>query len=98
MELPFTGGVWRWEGDSPWHFVTLPLDVADEIRDQAAGVRRGFGSVRVRVTIGATVWSTSVFPDKRSGGFLLPLKKDVRDREGIDAGDHVHGLIEPLIS
>lgn len=98
MELSFTGEVWRWKGDSRWHFVTLPREVADEIRDQSAGVPRGFGSVRVRVSIGETVWSTSVFPDKHSGSFILPLKKDVREREGIDEGDRIHGLIEPLVS
>jgi hypothetical protein len=98
MELPLTGEVGRWQGDSSWHFVTLPLEAADEIRDQAAGAPRGFGSVRVRATIGATIWSTSVFPDKHSGSFILPLKKDVRESEGIDEGDRIRGFIEPLVS
>lgn len=70
-----------------WYFVTLPLDAADEIR--ATNERRGFGSVRVRATIGTTAWDTSVFPDAQSGSYLLPVKAAVRRAEGVDDGDRV---------
>ena len=51
----FTAPLWRWTArresadSSSWCFVTLPPDVADEVRD-GSGEPRGFGSVRVRVT------------------------------------------------
>jgi hypothetical protein len=64
------------------------VEIADEVRD-AAGEPAGFGSVRVHVRIGQTVWATSVFPEKASGSYLLPVKKSVRDSEGIDDGDRV---------
>ena len=51
--------------------------------------RRGFGSAKVRVTIGDTSWSTSVFPHKQSGGWLLPVKAAVRKAEGLTEGDAV---------
>lgn len=70
-----------------WCFATLPLDAADEIR--ASHERRGFGSVRVRALIGKTEWATSVFPDTKSGSFLLPVKAAVRQAEAIDGGDTV---------
>ena len=50
--------------------------------------RAGFGSVRVEVTIGEVRWRTSVFPQK-AGGYILPVKADVRRRAGIAAGDEV---------
>ena len=70
-----------------WYFITLPLDAADEIR--ASNERRGFGSVRVRATIGDSEWDTSVFPDTKTGSFLLPVKAAVRREQNIDAGDRV---------
>ncbi len=70
-----------------WYFVTLPLDAADEIR--ASTERRGFGSVRVRATIGETRWNTSVFPDSGTGSFVLPVKAAVRRSEDIADGDQV---------
>jgi hypothetical protein len=84
-----TAELWLYQGDAPWHFVTLPLDVADELRARTAGRRRGFGSIRVRATLGSTTWSTSLFPDRRSGSYLLPVKAEIRRREQVDAGDTV---------
>ncbi len=87
--MEFESELWLWsakEGDS-WVFVSVPEDVSDEIRD-LAGPPRGFGSVRVEVTVGATTWRTSVFPQK-VGTFALPVKKAVRRAEGVDAGDQV---------
>lgn len=89
MEWTFSADVFAWDEDGPsWRFLRLPLDVADEVRDRA-GESAGFGSVRVHVRIGQTVFATSVFPEKASGSYLLPVKKSVREKEGIDDGDRV---------
>jgi len=85
----FEAELWLWsakEGDS-WVFVTVPEELSDEIRD-LAGPPRGFGSVRVEVTIGATTWRTSVFPNSNEAGtFALPLKKAVRKAEDLEVGE-----------
>ena len=73
--------MWKWKGDSAWHFLTLPFDVSDDIEARTAHVTRGFGSVRVRVTIGATTWDTSVFPDTKAEAYVLPVKAPVRTAE-----------------
>jgi hypothetical protein len=92
----FSAEVWLWEADAAWHFLTLPEDASDDIESRAAGRLRGFGSVRVRATIGTTTWQTSVFPDKKRGAYVLPLKKEVRTREGFGAGDRVRVELEPI--
>ena len=84
----FEAELWLWEGDAAWHFVTLPGDVSDDVR-ALSGARRGFGSVRVRVTVGSTSWLTSVFPDSTRGAYVLPVKKDVRKREQLELGEPV---------
>ncbi|HUG86856.1 MAG TPA: DUF1905 domain-containing protein, partial [Euzebya sp.] len=76
------------------HFMTVPDDVSDDIEARAADQPRGFGSVRVRVTVGATTWSTSVFPDAKRRAYVLPVKKQVRRTEGIEAGDQVAVTLE----
>jgi Domain of unknown function (DUF1905) len=89
--VEFTTELWLWsardgQADS-WVFVTVPEEVSDEIRDRA-GPPRGFGSVRVEATIGATTWRTSVFPNSdEPGTFALPLKKAVRRSEDLEVGD-----------
>ena len=53
------------DGGGAWHFVTLPIDQANEIDELAVLTSRGFGSVRVTVTIGETTWSTRLFPSPK---------------------------------
>lgn len=87
----FEATLWLWEGDAPWHFVTVPEQLSDAIEWHAAanGQERGFGSVRVEVTVGATTWRTSLFPDKGRGAYVLPVKRAVRAAEGLEAGSDV---------
>ncbi len=88
--ITVTAPIWLWgEGKGSWHFLTVPEEEAVEIRAHSFGTsRRGFGSVRVAATINGVTWRTSVFPQK-SGGYILPIKADVRRRAGISAGDEV---------
>jgi hypothetical protein len=90
VDVVFDAELWIWDArraDS-WTFVSLPPDASEEIRDLAADApRRGFGSVRVRVTVGASTWKTSIFPDAARGCYVLPVKRAVRESEGLDTGD-----------
>lgn len=87
-DFAFTAPLWLHAGGD-WYFVSVPVEVSDDIADLTAGRRRGFGSVRVMVTVGCTSWRTSVFPDKGLRAFVLPMKKAVRDAEGRHDGDDV---------
>ncbi|HEX2803293.1 MAG TPA: DUF1905 domain-containing protein [Sphingomicrobium sp.] len=87
--ITVTGPLWLWSGEGgSWHFVTVPDEQASEIRAAAFAGPRGFGSVRVEATINGVAWRTSVFPQK-SGGYILPVKAEVRRRAAIAAGDEV---------
>ncbi len=90
----FSAALWVHAGTDPWHFITLPAEVGEEIAELTEGLRGGFGSVRVAVTVGGTSWRTSVFPDKTSGSYVLPMKKAVRAAEGLTAGDEVTITLE----
>ncbi len=63
----FTASVWRWKEGS-WRFVTVPEDVSDEVDEAVGDATGGFGSVRVEVTVGSSVWRTSLFPSTQRGG------------------------------
>lgn len=90
-----SGPMVLWSGDkASWHFIKLTGDVVGEIHLASMGMTGGFGSVKVKATIGTTSWSTSVFPDKKSAGFVLPVKAAVRKAEGINAGDHITLTLE----
>nr|WP_167218207.1 DUF1905 domain-containing protein [Kribbella shirazensis] len=85
--------MWRHEGEGSWYFVTVPEEISDEITDLSEGRRKGFGSVRVAVTIGDSNWRTSVFPTK-TGTYVLPIKKPVRLAEELVEGIPVDTRLE----
>ena len=89
MTVTFDAEVWEHDGDAGWHFVSLPTDDADAIADRTRADRRGFGSVRVEVTLGGSTWRTSLFPDTRRGTYVLPIRKAVRTAEAIGHGSQV---------
>lgn len=82
----FHAFVWEHEGQGAWHFISLPDQAADEIEATYGDSAAGFGSVRVEVTIGSSTWRTSIFPDKKRGTYVLPVKKPVRQAEGLHDG------------
>jgi hypothetical protein len=86
-EHTFEARLFPWNADRPdsWVFATLPEQLSDEIEETAEP--RGFGSVRVQVRVGASEWSTSLFPSKTEGAYVLPVKKPVRRAEGLEAGE-----------
>ena len=86
--------VWLYPGMAGWHFVTIPQDISDDIKNQFGDMKRGWGSLPVNVTIGKTTWKTSIFPDKKSGGYLLPIKAEVRKKEGVLADNKITLLLE----
>jgi hypothetical protein len=82
---------------SGWHFINLPKGKSSEITLVFGERSRGFGSLPVDVTIGKTTWKTSIFPDKKSGTYVLPLKAPVRKKEDIRIDDLVDIAIELLV-
>lgn len=96
----FDADLWLWDARraDTWTFVTVPQDLSVAIEDEAElrGLRAGFGSIRVHVQIGSSVWQTSVFPDKDSGCYVLPVKKAVRRAQALEVGDRVEVSIALL--
>jgi hypothetical protein len=72
-----------------WHFVPVTTSVGRDIKAVYAAFTKGFGSLPVTVTVGKTTWTTSIFPNKYSGSYILPLKASVRKKEEIEAGEVV---------
>ncbi len=94
MQFSFEAGLWRWRADSQWHFVSLPEAIADEI-SVIPLPPKGFGSVKVRVTVGPVTWLTSIFPSEST--YILPIKKQVRDDNALSAGSTADVVLEVIV-
>lgn len=85
-----TSKLWLYPGESAnWHFLTVPKDVSTDLKEKYRPFLKGFGSLPVEVTIGETTWKTSIFPDRRTGTYFLPVKAKVRKREDLLVDDEV---------
>jgi hypothetical protein len=89
MRYDFRAELWVHIGENPWYFVTMPPDQSDEIAEITAPMRKGFGSVRVEVKLGAFTWLTSIFPEAKTGCYVLPIKKQVRLGANLEVGKPV---------
>lgn len=87
--------VWLYPGKAAWHFVTIEKEQGAEIASYYQWPRRGFGAIPVTVTIGESTWNTSIFPEKK-GTYFLPIKKSIRDAEGIGEKDEVTMVLTVL--
>ncbi len=87
MDLEFSGEMWFWRGPAPWYFVTVPEDGCRQIAAAAPEVTYGWGMIPVTARIGATDWTTSLWP--KDGRYIVPVKAAVRKAEAVDEGDLV---------
>ncbi len=91
LDFSFTTELWEWKSNGEkrggsWHFVTLPQDISKDIKIFTRHRKTGFGSVRVKAVCGRTEWLTSIFPSKEQDAYILPIKKSVREAEGLSKG------------
>ena len=99
--ISHTGQLWRWTGTTGtgvWFFITIDGEAGESLSATALmcrleGMSRGFGSLKVRATIGDSTFATSVFPSKETG-WMLPVKAAVRKAEVLCEGDLVEVVLE----
>jgi Domain of unknown function (DUF1905) len=97
FEHLFENPLWEWDGKGSWHFVTVPEDLSGIIK-MGVPQKSGFGSVRVTASVNGREWKTSLFPDAKTGCYLLPVEAEIRQWCKIKTGDvisvnlDVHGL------
>lgn len=84
--------VWREgnrDGDDAgsWRFARVPEDISAKIKEMQKGrLRRGWGAIYAKAKIKKSEWVTSIFPDRHSATYILPLKKQIRYQENLYDG------------
>jgi len=91
VHLEFSGEIVYWKGPAPWYFITVPEEECSDLQATSAFVSYGWGMIPVTVQIGATEWTTSLFP--KDGRYLVPVKASVRKAERLGEGETVVVLL-----
>jgi hypothetical protein len=92
MQIEFSGEIWYWRGPSPFFFVTIPEEQSRDVKAISGMVTYGWGVIPVRVRIGRTEFTTSLFP--KDGRYIVPVKANVRKAENLELGDVVTVRLE----
>ena len=92
MILEFSGEIVHWRGPAPFHFVVVPDEESGAIESVASAVTYGWGCIPVKVRIGGTDFTTSLFP--KEDRYMVPVKVAVRRKEGLELGDDVNVRLE----
>ena len=78
-----------------WRFTRVPEDISLKIKEMQKGrPRRGWGAVYANAKVGKSEWTTSIFPDRHSATYILPLKKQIRYEENLYDGIDIKVSIE----
>lgn len=91
MRFEFSNPVFEWRGPSPFYYVALSTEVSAEVKEISPAVTFGYGMIPGAVTIGETEFTTALFP--KDGVYLIPLRKAVREAEGIENGQIISGSL-----
>lgn len=86
MEFRFAGEIVEWRGPAPHWFVVMPEDVSVELHERPE-LSYGWGCIPAQVTLGETVFTTSLMP--RQGRYLVPMKAVVRGAARVGLGESV---------
>jgi hypothetical protein len=83
IKYTFQARVWRHGGKGGWCFISMPVEMATEIREHLKGEEEGWGRMKATAMIGTTQWDTAIWFDTKHNTYLLPIKADVRKKEKI---------------
>jgi len=89
IKYEFSAKVWKLSAPGGWHFVSLPTDIATEIRENLKWQEEGWGRLKAIANIGNSQWETAIWFDTKKMTYLLPLKAEIRKREKLEAGSEI---------
>ena len=92
MRLKISAPIVEWRGPAPFYWAEVDPEGCAEIASIAEMITYGWGVIPVTVHLGKTVFTTSIMP--RNGGYLVPIKADVRKAERVELGNVVTLTLE----
>ena len=93
IQYEFTAKPWQYTGPAAWYFVSLPIELAKEIRSALKSEEEGWGRLPATAKIGNTEWKTAIWFDRKGDTYLLPLKAEIRKAERLEVGNEITTVI-----
>ena len=89
IQYSFRATLWL----SEWVFVSMPQEMAREIRDNLRCIEEGWGRMKVTAKVGDTEWGTAIWFDTKENTYLMPIKAEIRKKERGEPGREIEVTI-----
>lgn len=86
IQYKFQSNIWQHASPGGWFFISLPKELAMEIREHLKWQEEGWGRLKASAQIGESSWETAIWFDTKMDTYLLPLKAGIRKKEALSAG------------
>lgn len=93
LKYEFTTKMWQSSGKGGWYFVSLPHELAEEIRKNLKSEEEGWGRLKAKAQIGESEWETAIWFDSKHETYLLPLKAEIRKKEKLETGKDIQTIL-----
>ena len=89
LKYEFTATPWHYASQGGWYFVSLPAEMAKEIRENLQWQEEGWGRLKAKARTGNSEWNTAIWFDTKRMTYLLPLKAEIRKKENMAASREI---------
>jgi hypothetical protein len=93
IKYEFSAKVWQHSAPNGWCFVSLPVEIAVEIRQNMKWMEEGWGRMKATAKIGNSQWETATWFDSKHKTYLLPLKSEIRKIENIKTENYINVIL-----
>lgn len=93
IQYEFNAIIWQHSMPNGWYFISLPKEIATEIRAQFKWQEEGWGRLKAIAKIGNTEWETAIWYDSKHKTYLLPLKAEIRKKETLKISQVVDAMV-----
>lgn len=83
INYKFSTKIWQYNAPNGWYFVSMPIELAKEIRANLKWQEEGWGRLKATAQIGNCKWDTAIWFDTKLNTYLLPLKAEIRKKENL---------------
>lgn len=93
IQYEFCAKAWQHSAPNGWYFVSLPIEMAIEIRGNLKWQEEGWGRLKATAKIGNSQWETAIWFDTKHKTYLLPLKSEIRKKECIKIDKDIKTIV-----
>lgn len=84
IKYQFSTKIWQHSAPGGWYFVSLPVELCNEIREKLKCQEEGWGRLKAIAKIGNSEWNTAIWFDTKHITYLIPIKAEIRRKEKIE--------------